>query len=106
VNEPYRTAFDTFEKQGDFRAALAHCLAFGEVQSNADFFCMGWPEEGGVFFVQMLAGDFRKCARFNAGRFTSLKFARDFKGSPRARNFNLQRLNHYGKRINTAAAAE
>jgi len=105
VNEPYRTAFDTYEKHGDFRAAVAHCLAFGEVQSNADFFCMGWPEQDGdVFFVQMLAGDFRKCARFNASRFSTLRFARDFKGSPRIRIFNLQRLNRHGKRIHSTAA--
>lgn len=96
MNDPFRTAFETYERNGaDFHAALAHCLAVGEVQSNADFFCMGWPE-GDAFFVQMLAGDFKSCARFNAGRFQSLRFHRNFKGDARIHQINLERLNRHG----------
>lgn len=106
MNEPLRTAIDLYEQHGsDFNAALAHCLAFGEVQSSASYFCMGWPTEGGGFWVQMLAGDMRECLRVNRGRFKRLEFNREFRGDGKRRSLPYDSLNH-GKRINTTAAAE
>ena len=84
---------------------LANCLCVGEVQSNADFFCMGYPR-GEVFWVEMLAGDFQKCAEFNRERFTTISFKRDFKDSSRHRQIPIEKLASHGKRINTTAAAE
>jgi len=87
----------TYEQHGaDFNASLTHCLAVGEVQSNADFFCMGWPEANGAFFVQMLAGDFKACAKLNANRYKALSFERAFKGDTRRHVINLERLNRHG----------
>lgn len=102
MNQHLLESIKTYGLHGiDFNEALAHCLAFGEVQCCASFFCMGYPLDAGIFFVQMLAGDFMECARLNSGRFDELHFARDFKGSPRIRKFKLQRLNRNGKRQNT-----
>ena len=106
MNEPLRTAIDLYEQHGsDFNAALAHCLAFGEVQSCATYFCMGWPTGDGGFWVQMLAGDMRECLRVNRGRFKRLEFNREFRGDGKRRSLPYESLSH-GKRINTTAAAK
>lgn len=106
MNEPLRTAIELYEQHGaDFNKSLAHCLAFGEVQSCDSYFCMGWPTGDGGFWVQMLAGDMRECLRFNRGRFTKLEFNREFRGDGKPRSLPYESLT-YGKRIHTAAAAE
>lgn len=95
-HEPFRQAFDLYEANGaDFHASLAHCFAFGEVQSNADFFCMGWPTQEG-FWVQCLAGDMRACLRFNRGRFPKIIFNRVFRGQPQIRSIEHSTLERHG----------
>lgn len=106
MNEPLRTAIDLCQSRGiDFNEMLANCLACGEVQSNARFFCIGYPQ-GRTFWVTMLAGDFGECARFNADRFDTISYVREFKGSSRVRGIPIHQLARHGKRIHTAAAAE
>lgn len=84
---------------------LANGLACGEVQSNESFFCLGYPQ-GKTFWVTMLAGDFAECARLNAGRFDTISYVREFKGSTRVRSIPIHQLARHGKRIHTPAAAE
>lgn len=105
MNDPIRQSIDLFEQHGaDFNAALAHCIMVGEVQSNCDYFCMGYPQ-GDTFFVVMLAGDFAKCAEFNASRYRKISYRREFKGSQRIRSIDTRKLASHGKRINTSAAS-
>lgn len=106
MNEPLLKAIETYQANGaDFNASLAHCLAFGEVQSCERYFCMGWPVKGGGFWVQMLAGDMRECLRVNRGRFSRLEFNRSFRNDFQIRSITYP-LKSHGKRIHTAAAAE
>lgn len=101
MNEPFKAALKLYEDNGaDFHAALAHCFAFGEVQSNADFFCMGWPTAEG-FWVQCLAGNMRACLRFNKGRFPKIIFNREFRKSFKVRAIEPSKLERHGKRKHT-----
>lgn len=102
MNEPLANAIRVFnESGGDFNDSLAHCLAFGEVQSNADFFCMGYPQ-GDQFYVKMLAGDFAKCAKHNLGRFKTICYKREFKGSGKMRTINIEKLKRHGGHVTMA----
>lgn len=106
MNEHVKAAIDLYAAHGaDFNANLAHCLAFGEVQSNAEFFCMGWPDHGG-FWVQCLTGNMRACLRLNKGRYARIIFNREFRKDTRIRSLRHSDLARHGKRIHTTTAAE
>lgn len=97
MNEPFRIASQSYEQHGaDFPATLAFCHAYGEVHGTQDYFIMGYWASPRVFFVTMLAGDFRKCAADHAGRCDAIQFAREFKGSKRIRQISIKRLLNHG----------
>ena len=102
MNEPIQRAAAVYQSNGgNFNEDLAHCLAFGEVQSNHRFFCMGYPA-GDDFYVKMLAGDFGECARHNISRFKTISFKRQFKGDGETRSCPIEKLARHGRHITMA----